>query len=275
MLAVARAVRGTRLPAPPSDPEQLVVYATASEGQAQPSRRGGVRYRTSGDVLYTTYALLGELAGGAFSFDADTRLEAEPARLARARTLWLPRGDTLDPGLAQALVGWVRAGGTLIVSDPDAFGRTPSGASLAPVRDELIGAPLGPRRTGTILEVEAGALGAGVPDDLLTVPLVAPGARGFAAVPAGARVAARFIDGAPAAILRPVGAGRVLAFAADPMAPGALDDPMDLARLVADVHRWAGGSTSAAWTYRLPGDPDPGRLPWEGAVPPEAARAGL
>ena len=71
-----------------------------------------------------------------------------------------------------------------------------------------------------------------------------PGARGFAAVPAGASVVARFIDGAPAAILRAVGAGRVLAFAADPMAPGALDDPMDLARLVAGVHRWAGGSTA-------------------------------
>jgi hypothetical protein len=276
MLAIARTMRGARLPAPPSDPEQLVVYATASEGQAQPARLGGVRYRTSGDALYTTYALLGELGGGAFSFDADTRLEAEPARLARARALWLPRGDTLDAGFAQAVAAWVRAGGTLIVTDPDAFGRTPSGASLAPVRDELIGAPLGPRRTGTVLQVDPGALAAGTPDDLLTVPLVTPGARGFAAVPAGASVVARFIDGAPAAILRTVGAGRVLAFAADPMAPGVLDDPMDLARLVADIHRWAGGSTVAAtWAYRLPGDPDPTRLPWEGSVPPEAARAGL
>ena len=276
MLAIARTLRGARLPAPPSDPEQLVVYATASEGQAQPARRGGVRYRTSGDALYTTYSLLGELGGGAFSFDADTRLEADPARLARARTLWLPRGDTLDAGLAQAVVAWVRGGGTLIVTDPDAFARTSSGASLAPVRDALVGAPLGPPRTGSILQVEPGALAAGIPDDLLTVPLVAPGARGFAAVPAGASVVARFIDGAPAAVLRPVGAGRVLAFAADPMAPGALDDPMDLARLVADVHRWAGGSTAGpAWAYRLPGDPDPDRPPWEGAVPPEAARAGI
>ena len=87
---------------------------------------------------------------------------------------------------------------------------------------------------------------------------------------------ARFIDGAPAAILRTVGAGRVLAFAADPMAPGVLDDPMDLARLVADIHRWAGGSTATStWAYRLPGDPDPTRLPWEGSVPSEAARAGF
>lgn len=276
MLAVARSVRGARLPAAPTDPEHLVLYATASEGQAQPDRAGGVRYRTSGDALYTTYALLGELAGGAFSFDADTRLAREPARLAGARTLWMPRADTLDAGFATRLAAWVRAGGTLVVTDPEAFTRTPSGASLAAVRDELIGAPLGPRRRGSLLEVAPGALGAGVPDDLLSVPIDTPRPRGFAAVPAGASVVARFIDGAPAAFVRAVGAGRVLAFSADPMSPSALDDPLDLARLTADVHRWAGGTADhPAWAYRLPGDPSPERLPWEGAVPPEAARAGM
>ena len=85
MLDVARGVRGTRLPAPPTDPSQLVLYSTASEGQAQPDRLGDVRYRTSGDALYTTYSLLGELEGGRFSFDADTRLVRDPARLAAAQ----------------------------------------------------------------------------------------------------------------------------------------------------------------------------------------------
>jgi hypothetical protein len=276
MLAIARSLRGARLPAPPADPEQLVVYATASEGQAQPQRAGGVRYRTSGDALYTTYSLLGELDGAAFSFDADTRLAAEPARLAAARTLWLPRADTLDAPFAAAVAAWVRAGGTLVVADPEAFARTPAGDSLGAVRDELIGAPLGPVRRGTVLEVEAGALGPGRPDDLLTVPIDTPRPRAFAAVPAGARVVARFLDGAPAAILRTVGAGRVLAFSADPMSPAALDDPMDLARLTAAIHAWAGGSAAnPAWSWRIPGDPTPARLPWRTAVPPAAARAGL
>ena len=87
---------------------------------------------------------------------------------------------------------------------------------------------------------------------------------------------ALFIDGAPAAILRRVGAGRVLAFAADPMVPSVLDEPLDLARLVGAIHRWAGGTVDhPAWRYRIPGDPQPTRMPWEDAVPPEAARAGL
>jgi hypothetical protein len=270
MLAIARSLRGTRLPAPPADPEHLVLYATASEGQAQPDRRGGARYRTDGDALYTTYALLGELSGGAFSFDADTRLAAEPARMTAARTLWLPRADVLDAGVAGRVRDWVRAGGTLIVTDPEAFTRTPRGASLAAIRDDLIGAPLGAPRTGTVVEVQPGALAPGLPDDLLSAPIDAPARRAFSAVPPGARAVARFLDGAPAAILRPVGAGRVLAFAADPMVPSALDDPMDLVRLVGTVHRWAGGTAGhPAWSYRIPGDPRPARLPWETAVPPD------
>jgi Beta-galactosidase len=269
MLDVARSVRGTRLPAPPSDPQQLVLFSTASEGQAQPDRAGNVRYRTDGDAIYTTYSLLGELSGGAFSFDADTRLAAEPARLAAARTLWLPRADTLEAPFAEQLAAWVRGGGTLVVTDPDAFTRTPSGAPLAAVRDALIGAPLGPPRPGRILEVDANALGAGLPDDLLSVPIDAPQARAFGAVPAGATVVARFIDGAPAALLRQVGAGRVLAFAADPMTPSVLDEPLDLTRFVAAIHRWAGGAVDQpAWRYRIPGDPQPARLPWEDAVEP-------
>ena len=253
-----------------------MLYATASEGQAQPNRVGNVRYRTDGDAIYTTYSLLGELAGGAFSFDADTRLSAQPARLAAAKTLWLPRADTLDAPFADQLAAWVRAGGTLVVTDPEAFTRSATGAPLTAVRDALIGAPLGPPRPGRMLQVEQGALAPGLPDDLLSVPIDADRAQAFAAVPAGSTVVARFIDGAPAAILRPVGAGRVLAFAADPMVPSVLDEPLDLARLVGAIHRWAGGTVDhPAWRYRIPGDPQPTRLPWEDAVAPEAARAGL
>ncbi len=276
MLDVARNLRGTRLPAPPADPEQIVLYATASEGQGQPDRAGNLRYRTDGDAIYTTYSLLGELAGAAFSFDADTRLAAQPARLAAARTIWLPRADTLDAPLADQLAAWVRGGGTLVVTDPEAFTRTSGGAPLTAVRDALIGAPLGPPRPGRILQVDQGALGAGLPDDLLSVPIDAVQARAFAGVPAGGSVVARFIDGAPAAIARPVGAGRVLAFASDPMVPSVLDEPLDLARLAAAIHRWAGGALDhPAWRYRIPGDPQPTRLPWSDAVEPEAARAGL
>jgi hypothetical protein len=264
MLAVARQLRGATLPAPPVDPATLVVYATASEGQAQPQRMGDARYRTGGDALYTTYSLLGELAHGAFSFDADTRLAAEPDRLARARTIWLPRGEVLDRPFAEALVGWVNAGGTLVVTDPNAFARTPDGSPLSDVRDALIGAPLGRPRTGDILLAAPETLGPGQPPDLLTIPIEAGVRRAFAAIPAGATVVARFIDDAPAVLLRQVGAGRVLAFASDPMEPAVLDSPLDLVRLVTAIQTSQGARLDdPAWSYAIPGVP--AGLPWEGA----------
>jgi len=265
MRRLASDLRGTRLPAPPVDPATLVVYATASEGQGQPQApaAGDDRYLASGDALYTTYALLGEESRGAFRFDADTRLTREPARLAAARTVWLPRGDTLDRPFATALRDWVRAGGTLVVTDPDALTRTPSGASLRDLRAEVAGPALGGARSSRIVRVEAGALAPGVPEDDLYLPVDAPRARAFSAVPPGARVVARFLDDAPAVLVRDVGRGRVVSFSWDPMRPQSLLEPVDLVRFVRALHGWTGGTLDhPAWGYRVPGAPEPDRPPW-------------
>jgi len=81
-------------------------------------------------------------------------------------------------------------------------------------------------------------------------------------------VVARFADGAPVAIRRTVGRGRVIAFSADLLRPQNLTDPMDLTRMVRALHTWSGGGLSPAWTYTVPGAPEPSRAPWEGAATP-------
>ena len=124
-------------------------------------------------------------------------------------------------------------------------------------------------RAGGPLLVGPSALAAGEPAGTLVLPVAARGARAFTSVPAGTSVVAAFRDGAPAAILRSVGAGRVLAFASETMAPSAAARPADLARFAGTVHRWAGGTTGhPAWTYVIPGDPEPARPPWPGAAAP-------
>jgi hypothetical protein len=271
MLQVSRAMRGARLPDAPVDPATLVLYSTTAEGQAQPHKNGGTRYKTTGDELYATHALLGELGGGAFSFEADSRIEREPERLAAARTLWMPRGEVLERAFAERVRDWVRAGGTLIVTDPAAYGVAPDGSSLADLRDELIGAPLAEPRRSQLLEVDPDALSSGLPADELAVPALSGSGHAFASTPADATVIARFIDGAPAAIVRPVGQGRVLAFSTQILRPEALDVPMDLVTFTSAIHAWSGGGTSPAWDYRLPGDPDPTRLPWKGSYVPDRA----
>lgn len=263
MLGLARALRGTRLPDAPVDRSELVVYATASEGQGRPALSGDDRYMASGDALYTTYALLGERGHAAFAFDSDSRLLRDPARLAAARVVWLPRADTLDAAFATALQRWVEAGGTLVVTDPDAFSRTPSGASAAAVRQALIGAPLGAPRAGSVLRVAPGAFGAGAPADELMLPADATVRRAFAAVPEGATVLARFLDDAPAVISRPVGAGRVVAFSTDLMQPGSLTDPLDLDAFIRRLQTALGARLDdPAWSWTVPGTPEPTRPPW-------------
>lgn len=270
MLALARDLRGTRLPDPPVDPAVRVLYSTMSEGQGQPDGTGDDRYLASGDALYTVYSLLGEEGHAAFTFDSDQAMQRRPQRLASTRVLWLPRADTLDRRFADAVAAWVRAGGTLIVTDPDAFTRSPDGRSLAPVRDALIGAPLGGPRAGRTLRVPEGALGPGQPADELFVPVYAGTARGFAGVPAGATVLARFLDDAPAVLSRPVGAGRVIAFSAQIMQPQLLTDPIDAVTFVKALHHSYGGvEDHPAWTFRIAGDPEPERTPWADDPRPE------
>lgn len=267
MLAIAQAMKGAELPPKPEDPSTLVLYSMMTEAQARPHLgNGGLRYRTGGDELYAAYALLGELGKGAFNFEADTRIAREPERLAQAKTLWLPRAEILERDVAEQIAGWVRGGGTLVVTDPNAFGHAPDGSELADVRSSLIGGALTERTNSNLIQVGAESIGEGTPSDDLFAPVLGRETYAFSSVPAGATVVARFVDGRPAAFLRQVGQGRVLAFSAQILRPESLSVPQDLITLVQSIHAWSGGrGDHPAWGYRLPGDPDPDRLPWEGA----------
>ncbi len=263
MLGLASRLRDLDLPAAPMDPATVVVYSLMSEGQGQPARTGDARYRASGDALYTTYALLGELNGAPFVFDTDERLTAERARLSRAKVVWLPRADTVTRAFAEALRDWVGTGGFLVVTDPTAFARTPGNEDLSDIGSALMG---GRRagRGGAVVLVRSGALAPDVPPDLHAVPVDDRRSWAFSDVPAGATVVATHLDQRPAAVLRTVGRGRVLSFAADPMTPGSLVEPMDLVPLIGHIQRSAGGSTGhRSWTWRIPGTAD--LPPWDGA----------
>ena len=266
MLALASRMKGLDLPEKPVDPSTVVVYSLMSEGQGQPGKRGDARYRTSGDALYTTHSLLGELNGAPFVFDSDERLAAQRERLARAKVVWLPRGDTLSRPFAEALRDWVNAGGFLVVTDPTAFARTPDNKNLSDIGAALKGGRLGGTAGGVLL-MRGGALGESTPPGLHTIPVADQRSWAFTDVPAGATVVATHLDQRPAAVLRTVGKGKVLSFAADPMTPGSLVEPMDLVPLVGMIQRMGGGSTGhPSWTWRIPGTRD--LPPWKGSYDP-------
>jgi len=265
MMKVANAMRTARVPDMPNDPATVVVYNTASEAQGRPNESFAVRPRTQANAMYTTYSVLGELVGSSFVFDADTRLAADPSRLARARTVYLPRAEVVDRPFADALVAWVRAGGTLVVTDRNAFTRTTRNQPLGDVRAALFGTEIAPA-TGPVTMAQDG-LGAGFPARPLSIATVPSGK--FVQPPADARVIGVNPDGSPAAMIRHVGAGRVIAFAGEPMFPRILDAPGGLPDFVAAIQRNQGAPVGMpVWSWELPGTPQPGRLPWAKAVRP-------
>ncbi len=269
MMRVANAMKGARVPDMPVDPRTVIVYNTASEGQGRTNEPFAVRNRTRADAMYTTYSALGELAGSAFVFDSDTRLQTDPARLARATTVYLPRADIIDRKMADDLVAWVRAGGTLIVTDPHAFTWTPQGQPMPDVRAALIGSDIAPA-TGPIT-IGAGAFGGGGPTRPVNVAM-SPGGK-FATPPADATVLGVTRFGSPAVISRSVGAGRVIAFAGQIMYPKALDKPSGLVEVAAGIQRMQGAPLGlSVWRWELPGTIEPGRRPWRTAVTPPGIR---
>ena len=175
--------------------------------------------------------------------------------------VWLPRGEVLTRPFAEALRGWVQAGGFLVVTDPDAFARTPANESLADIGGALMGGRRSAVPGGSMLFVQRNALAPGVPAGLLTLPVDDNRTWAFDDVPADAAVVGRHLDGRPAAVLRAVGAGRVLSFAADVMTPSSLVQPVDLITFVGQVARMSGSTfDDATWTWRVPGSAD--RPPW-------------
>ncbi len=261
MLSLASRLKGADLPDPPVDPATQVVYSVMSEGQGRPGMAGDSRYKTSGDAIYTTYSLLGELNHARFQFDSDTRLEADPSRLAQAKVVWLPRGEVLTRQFAEALRAWVQAGGFLVITDPKAFARTPTNDDLSEVGSALMGGRLSRTEGGTVLLVRKDALATGSPPDLFTLPVDDRRSWAFEDVFGGATVVATHLDGRPAGVLRDVGQGRVLSFAADIMTPASLVEPMDLVAFVKQVATMSGSTfDDATWTWRVPGSAD--RPPW-------------
>lgn len=209
-----------RLPAAADTVILYTLYTHMSQGDNSP-----------GDQLYSAHALLGELGGSWFKFIADAQLERGERQLAGCKVVYLPLARYMTPAATRHLEDYVRAGGTLVCGDAEAFSADLAGRDTTATRERLLGLRTGgPRAAGEILlRAPTAGLAAGSRLQLFELKLwdeTSPGhARSIEVIDPQAEVLGTYPDGAPAIVRRPLGRGHVITFAANPFAPQVTVDP--------------------------------------------------
>lgn len=177
--------------------------------------------------VFSAYIELTE-AGVWSTFLSSTELRQNVETPDRYRVLVVPSLKYVDRAVVAQLEAWVRDGGTLVVSDPEALSHDLDAESLAPARRRLLG----------VSEVEPADSGAriafvGPYSGLSASPYrTAYAVRG--ALGEDVEVIGRLDDGTPAVLSHALGEGRVV------FAPGALFD----------IYRWEGYEAAAIDTAR-------------------------
>ena len=87
-----------------------------------------------------TFAMLGPRAKAWFTFTDDFQIERDIAKWDEFKVVVLPDAKYADPSLCDAALRFVRRGGTLVVTDPEAFSFLLDGSDPAAFRKELFGA---------------------------------------------------------------------------------------------------------------------------------------
>lgn len=168
---------------------------------------------------YSLYAMLAETIGSNFRFISDTTLTKGDVALENYSLMYVPRMSYTTPEIAEKLAQWVEQGGTLVVFDPD-FLRWNIDGSANALRQKLTGQP-----ADLTVKTEQNA-SLRWNDNTLALAKIAnapslPGTRfeTYTIQPDGNdQIVMTYADDTPAAILRTVGKGKVLYFAAQPFA---------------------------------------------------------
>lgn len=147
------------------------------------------------------------------TFVSSTELRNRSESLDRYKVLVVPKITYAYRTVVEQIKSFARSGGTVVISDPQAFSYDMDGKALADVRRSLLGVGRVEEHPGADHTIAFGGPYAGATAKPYNTPYQIAGA-----LPAGAEVIGRYPDGAVAVVSRPVGRGRVI------FAPGALFD---------------------------------------------------
>jgi len=218
MLHLSKVISTMNRVALPQDPDTAVLYASYTHMAMGES--------TPGDQVYAAHALIGEMVGSWFRFISDSQLDLGQRSLVGYKAVYLPVGKYVTAETAAKIEAYVRGGGVLICGDAGAFGSDLAGNDTSKTRERILGiAVLGPAKADRIVLTRSFGDGtmSGVALPLFDVDLwgeCTPGlARDIRVLDGSAKVLAKYPNGRPAVVLRRLGNGKVITFAANPFSP--------------------------------------------------------
>jgi len=193
----------------PKDPDTAILYALYTHMSHGPS--------TGGDQVYAAHVLVGELAGSWFNFVSDTQLERGEKKLDGYKVVYLPLVKYMTPEATKAIEEYVRAGGTLVCGDAEAFASDPAGNDTRAARERILGIQaVGPKKADRIvLKSAAWGVSAGMELKLFEGAAVCE----ITLADKAGEILGTYPDGLPAVVQHGLGKGRVITFAANPFAP--------------------------------------------------------
>ncbi|MCC6239283.1 MAG: exo-alpha-sialidase, partial [Phycisphaerales bacterium] len=211
--------------------------------------------------IYAIYTLLGPLVRSWFTFVSDRQLERAPLDVGQYKAVYIPLAKYESAEVLSRLEEYIRAGGTVICADPEAFSWNIDGQPLSSRWAEITGVSFGAARQGNVSAktVKRPALRL---DAACSFP--APG-YSVAHLAENVKPLMEFADGTPAVLIRNYGKGRVIQFTSNPLAVSpTLSSPM--INLFRQLQRAVGASVGHdVWRFKLP--PLKTKLQWPPVAP--------
>ncbi len=234
MLYLSRVITRMNRVAMPASADTAVLYTLYTHMSQGAS--------TSGDQVYAAHALLGELTGSWFKFISDAQVERGERSLSGYKVVYLPLAKYMTAAAAERIENYVRAGGTLVCGDAEAFSFDLAGHDTSATRERILGIKgVGPKHVDIRRNGEKAPSSAEGPDRIILksaqwgLPVgsslrlfelklgneaSSPGrARELALADPKGESLGTYPDGSPAIVARKLGKGRVITFAANPFAP--------------------------------------------------------
>ena len=210
MLELSNVIRTMKLPRMPTSADTAILFSAITTVTDQWGGLSG-----DNDRHISAYAALGPCLRNWFHFVSDRQVYRGTRDLAAYRTVFVPWATYEHPEVLERFKAYARAGGTLVITDHDAFTWNIDGEPFGAAWEQLAGVRRAGPRTGPAIMTVRASSHLDHPDGL-TLGALVPGVR-IEPIHDGVETIATFPDGGAAITLHRYGKGKVYCFAADPL----------------------------------------------------------